>query len=83
MSFMDFTNEDVDKFISKNENINTLRKTLSHIKLFQAFLTKEGKSDDVQNIPPNELDEYLSKFIISVRQDKEVVRKRIKHYLIR
>jgi hypothetical protein len=47
---------------------HTRRKTLSHIKLLRQFLSEEGEFSEIQNIPPMELDNYLCKFVISVRQ---------------
>ena len=58
---------DVDRFIEANENNNTLKKTVSHLKLLQEFLEKSGELRVIQAIPPSELDDYLSNFIISVR----------------
>ena len=52
-------NDDIDNFIFQNENENTRRKTLSHIKLLRQFLSEEGESREIQNIPPMELDNYL------------------------
>ena len=66
--FKTIPNDDIDNFIFQNENENTRRKTLSHIKLLRQFLSEEGEFREIQNIPPMELDNYLCKFAISVRQ---------------
>lgn len=66
--FKTIPNDDIDNFIFQNENENTRRKTLSHIKLLRQFLSEEGESREIHNIPPMELDNYLCKFVLSVRQ---------------
>ena len=57
--FKTILNDDIDNFIFQNENENTRRKTLSHIKLLRQFLSEEGESREIENIPPMELDNYL------------------------
>jgi hypothetical protein len=57
--FKTILNDDIDNFIFQNENENTRRKTLSHIKLLRQFLSEEGESREIKNIPPMELDNYL------------------------
>ena len=54
--FKTILNDDIDNFIFQNENENTRRKTLSHIKLLRQFLSE---SREIKNIPPMELDNYL------------------------
>jgi hypothetical protein len=66
--FKTIPNDDIDNFIFQNENENTRRKTLSHIKLLCQFLSEEGEFREIQNIPPMELDNHLCKFAICVRQ---------------
>ena len=59
------------EFICQNENKNTARKTLSHVKLLGQFLSErhnEGRTID--KIPPAELDKYLSEFVVNVRTPK-------------
>ncbi|KAJ8315132.1 hypothetical protein KUTeg_007282 [Tegillarca granosa] len=59
---------DVDEFIKQNENQNTLRKTLGHLRVLKSFLLKQNELREIHEIPPIELNEYLAKFLISVRK---------------
>ena len=66
--FVQVDENDVQQFINENENQNTMRKTLGHIKLFQSFLTHNGELREIYTIPPCDLDPLLSKFILSIRR---------------
>ena len=66
--FIPVADADIENFIQDNENSNTRRKTLGHIKLVQSFLLSQGETRELHKIPSNELDKYLSKFLIGVRQ---------------
>ena len=57
----------VNNFIDEHENINTVKKTFSHLKLMNEFLTIHKENRPIHAIPPTELDDYLSEFILSVR----------------
>ncbi|KAK3097037.1 hypothetical protein FSP39_005788 [Pinctada imbricata] len=66
-----FSAIDPSEFICQNENKNTARKTLTHLKLMGQFLSErhnEGRSID--KIPPTELDKYLSEFVVNIRTPK-------------
>ena len=56
------------QFVEQNENANTRQKTLSHQKLFEQFLVSQNEVRQIHNIPPSDLDKYISKFLLSVRQ---------------
>ena len=62
------TPDDVMQFVEQNENANTRQKTLSHQKLFEQFLVSQNEVRQIHNIPPSDLDKYISKFLLSVRQ---------------
>ena len=66
--FLDVNDSDVDAFNKENENKNTLRKTLGHVRLVQTYLVSQNEVRDLHNIPPNELSPLLAKFIVSVKQ---------------
>ena len=66
--FVDITDAEVCQFVFDNENINTRKKTLCNIKLFQLFLSEQNEERMVHELPPSELDKYLARFFVSVRQ---------------
>ncbi|XP_021352214.1 zinc finger MYM-type protein 2-like [Mizuhopecten yessoensis] len=66
--FVSVDDDEVDKFVHNNENNNTRKKTLCHMKLSKTFLSENGEMRETHNIPPMELDTHLSKFMIGVRQ---------------
>ena len=45
--FVIVNNEDVDNFNNLNENVNALRKTHGHIKLFREFLVQTIKKSNL------------------------------------
>ena len=57
----------VDNFIAEEENKATLHKTQRDVKLLQAFSGTRNEIRKVEEIPALELNEYICKFIISVR----------------
>ena len=66
--FIYMEDDDVNDFIEQNENVNTRKKTLSHIKLVQSFLLSIGVSNELHSLAPAELDRHLAKFFVVVRQ---------------
>ena len=64
-----FSNIDPATFIRDNENQNTLKKTLSHVKLLQGFIqAKYNVVMPIHLLPPHELNKYIADFIINVRK---------------
>ena len=61
-----FREVDINKFLIENENENTKKKTLSDMKLINAFLMSKNESRNVQFIPPDELNNYLCSFLLAV-----------------
>jgi hypothetical protein len=59
---------DIDKFIFENENENTRKKTLGHIKLLSKFLAEQGEQREIYTIPSTELNNILCKFLVGARQ---------------
>ena len=58
--------ETVDDFIDNQENKNTRAKTDRDIILLRKFLQTKGESRNVVEIPPANLDEFLSEFIFTL-----------------
>ena len=58
----------VNEFIADQENKNTRAKTERDVKLLKAFLTVKGESRKPKELTPQELNEYLSEFILSVKR---------------
>ena len=62
----------VEDFISEQENESTKKKTLQNVAVLQQFLASKNEERRLEEIPPEELNEYLSEFIITVRtKDKQ------------
>ena len=61
------TDTDVD--LNVEENKNTKRKTvLGYLTLVLAFLATKKEYRKLEDLPPAELDTYLSRFLLSVRK---------------
>lgn len=58
----------IESFIAGQENQNTAKKTKRDVALLTAFLQTKGETrSEIAEIPPAELNELLSEFILSVR----------------
>ena len=58
----------IESFIAEEENQNTVKKTKRDVSLLTAFLQRKGETrSEIAEIPPVELNELLSEFILSVR----------------
>lgn len=70
MSFSRFVEPEISikDFIANEANKNTLAKTRQDVKLVKDYLKQKGESRDIENIPPVELNQLLSLFIMSVRK---------------
>ena len=60
----------IEKFIKDQKNKNTLSKTRRDVSLLTEFLNSKNESRriEIEEIPPKELNEYISEFIIAVRR---------------
>ena len=58
----------IEDYIFENENKATRRKTLSHQKLFESYLEEQNELRAICDIAPADLNNYLSQFLVSVRQ---------------
>lgn len=57
----------VEEFIDDQENENTKKKTKQNVGLLEEFLGFKEERRKIEEIPPQELNVYLSEFIITVR----------------
>lgn len=68
LRFKTFPNDDIDHFIFQNK-IKIQGVKHCHISnYFANFVPKKVNLEEIQNIPPMELDKYLCKFVVDVRQ---------------
>ena len=65
--FVSFNDRDVDEFIELEENANIKKKTEIDLGLVKSFIAKENESRPLEELSPQELDLYLSRFILAVR----------------
>ena len=70
-SRFDVSKDDVDKLIAQQENENTKRKTTYDLNIVLKYLREVRKEDrELEEIPPQELNLFLSEFIIAARTKK-------------
>jgi hypothetical protein len=59
--FVDYDDEDLDRFIQQQRNHQPLTKTDGHMKLLKTYLLlKTGKEKDINHNPPAELNLHLT-----------------------
>ena len=69
--FIDVSKEDVDELIAQQENENTKKKTMYDLNIVLKFLREVRKEErELEKISPEELNVYLSEFIIVARTKK-------------
>ena len=56
----------LDEFLQEQQNVNTKKKITNDLKLFQSYLNSQNESRYPQFIPPCELDDYISGFLLPV-----------------
>ena len=70
--FIDVSKGDVDELIAQQENENTKKKTMYDLNIVLKFLREVRKEErELEKISPEELNVYLSEFIIAARTKKE------------
>ena len=57
-----------DQFRKSMANVHTVNKTKGHLKVLRQFLHMKDEHRHIEDIPPAELDVYLSEFVVRVRQ---------------
>jgi len=66
MSFVLCSEEDVTDFICENKNKNTQTKTKGDVALFTRFLLGVGEELPPEQLRPELLDKWISRFFLSV-----------------
>ena len=66
--FVTFDITEVEEFIDNEENSNMRKKTKNNMALLSSFMAKEKENRQFEEIRPQELDNYLSRFLLSVRK---------------
>lgn len=66
--FGEVSSLDVLSFLENNVNINTKKKTKGDIDLLMSFLETKNESRKLEFIPPSQLNDYLSAFLLAVRK---------------
>lgn len=56
----------IDDLIDEQENKNTRAKTDRNVSLLKTFLQREEELRNVEEIPPAQLNELLSEFVLTV-----------------
>ena len=62
------SNENIDMFLQENQNANTLKKTKQDVDLLHLYLQGRGEMRNIQFIPPEQLSEHVSQFLVTVRK---------------
>ena len=58
----------IEEYITDQENKNTRAKTQRDVKLLTAFLLEKNEQRKIEEIQPEELNRYVSEFIVSVKR---------------
>ena len=61
----------VEEFIDGQENENTKKKTKHDVALFHEFLVLKGEMRQMDELIPQELNKFLSEFLITVRKKED------------
>ena len=61
----------VEEFIDGQENENTKKKTKHDVVLFHEFLVLKGETRQMDELTPQELNEFLSEFVITARKKED------------
>ena len=61
----------VEEFIDGQENENTKKKTKLDVALFHEFLVLKGETRQMDELTPQELNKFLSEFLITVRKKED------------
>ena len=65
---MKLSEADIKSSSEEQENVKTKTKTLYDLKLFNKFLTNEGKRWELLEIPAAKLQQFMIKFALGVRK---------------
>ena len=64
--FQSLVDSSVEEFIDGQENENTKKKTKHDVDLFHEFLVLKGETRQMDELTPQELNKFLSEFLITV-----------------
>ena len=68
--FQTYTTMQLESFRNEQRNKDTSRKTKNHLKILHDFLRSKDCHDDIGDMQPQQLDQLLGEFMISVRKEK-------------
>ena len=68
--FVTFDITEVEEFIDNEEHINTRRKTKNNMALLSSFMAKEKENRQFEEMLPQELDNYLSRFLLCEKEER-------------
>lgn len=60
--------QNLNQFLEEQRNLNTKRKTANDLKLFTTYLQMQNEMRFPEFIPPSELSDYISGFLLAVRR---------------
>ena len=60
--------QNLNQFLEEQQNLNTKTKTTNDLKLFNTYLQMQNELRFPEFIPPSELFDYISGFLLSVRR---------------
>ena len=71
--YREVTEAETFNFVESMKNANTKAKTMSDLKKFNEWLLSVGEERSIESIPPEILDLYMARFVLSIRKknDKE------------
>ena len=61
----------VEEFIDGQENEDTKKKTKHDVALFHEFLVLKGETRQMDELTPQELNKFLSEFLLTVRKKED------------
>ena len=61
----------VEEFIDGQENEDTKKKTKHDVALFHEFLVLKGETRQIDELTPQELNKFLSEFLLTVRKKED------------
>ena len=61
----------VEEFIDGQENEDTKKKTKHDVALFHEFLVLKGETRQMDELTPQELNKFLSEFLLTVRRKED------------
>ena len=63
-----YNQDEIDNFLSTNQNEKTKKKTHYDLKIVKRFLAGKGERRDIEDIPPANLSPILCHFFMSLKK---------------